>query len=80
MRKILPPLILGLLLLGGWEAAVDVLAIPTYLLPGPVVIARTLVADWQTLAESWWITMSIALAALAAAVVLGVGLSVLFSA
>ncbi|MEI6203795.1 MAG: ABC transporter permease [Enhydrobacter sp.] len=80
MRKILPPLILGLLLLGGWEAAVDVLAIPTYLLPGPVVIARTLIADWRTLAESWWITMSIALAALAAAVVLGVGLSVLFSA
>ena len=74
MRKVLPPLILGLLLLGGWEAAVDVFAIPTYLLPGPVAIARTLVADWQTLAESWWITMSIALAALAAAVVLGVGL------
>ena len=80
MRKILPPLILGLLLLGGWEAAVDVFAIPTYLLPGPIAIARTLVSDWQTLAESWWITMSIALAALAAAVVLGVGLAVLFSA
>jgi NitT/TauT family transport system permease protein len=80
MRKVLPPLILGLLLLGGWEAAVDVFAIPTYLLPGPIAIARTLVTDWQTLAESWWITMSIALAALAAAVVLGVGLAVLFSA
>ena len=80
MRKVLPPLILGLLLLCGWEAAVDVFAIPTYLLPGPIAIARTLVTDWQTLAESWWITMSIALAALAAAVVLGVGLAVLFSA
>jgi NitT/TauT family transport system permease protein len=80
MRKIAPPLILGLLLLGGWEAAVDVFAIPTYLLPGPIAIARTLATDWQTLAQSWWITMSIALAALAAAVVLGVGLAVLFSA
>jgi NitT/TauT family transport system permease protein len=80
MRKTLPPLILGLLLLGGWEAAVDLFAIPPYLLPGPVAIARTLVTDWRTLAESWWITMSIALAALAAAVVLGVGLAVLFSA
>src|SRR3984957_12694603 len=80
MRKVLPPLILGLLLLGGWEAAVDVFAIPTYLLPGPVAIAGTLVTDWQTLAESWWITMSIALAALAAAGGLGVGLAVLFSA
>ena len=80
MRKVLPPLILGLLLLGGWEAAVRAFHIAPHLLPGPVAIARTLVADWQTLAESWWITMSIALAALAAAVVLGLGLAVLFSA
>jgi NitT/TauT family transport system permease protein len=80
MRKVLPPLILGLLLLGGWEAAVRAFAIPPYLLPGPAAIARTLVDDWQTLAQSWWITMSIALAALAAAVVLGGGLAVLFSA
>jgi NitT/TauT family transport system permease protein len=80
MRKVLPPLILGVLLLGGWEAAVRVFGIAPYLLPGPVAIARTLVADWQTLAESWWITMSIALAALAAAVILGLGLAVLFSA
>jgi NitT/TauT family transport system permease protein len=80
MRRTLPPLILGLLMLAGWEAAVRAFAIPSYLLPGPVAIARTLVADWHTLAESWWVTMSIALAALAAAVVLGVGLAVLFSA
>ena len=80
MRKVLPPLILGLLLLGGWEAAVDAFAIPQYLLPGPVAVVQTLVSDWRTLAQSWWITMSIALAALAAAVVLGVGLAVLFSA
>ena len=80
MRRSLPPLILGLLMLVGWELAVRAFAIPPYLLPGPVAIARTLVSDWRTLAESWWITMSIALAALAAAVVLGVGLAVLFSA
>ena len=80
MRKVVPPLVLGLLLLGGWEAVVRTFAIPPYLLPGPLAIARTLVNDWQTLAQSWWITLSIALAALAAAVVLGVGLAVLFSA
>ena len=80
MPKVLPPLILGLLLLAGWEAAVRVFHIAPYLLPGPVAIVRTLMVDWQTLAESWWITMSIALAALAAAVVLGVALAVLFSA
>ena len=36
MRKVLPPLILGLLLLGGWEAAVRAFHIAPYLLPGPV--------------------------------------------
>jgi NitT/TauT family transport system permease protein len=80
MRRAFPPMVLGLLLLVGWEAAVRAFGIAPYLLPGPVAIARTLVADWRTLAESWWITMSIALAALAAAVVVGVGLAVLFSA
>jgi len=80
MRKVFPPLVLGLLLLVGWEAGVRAFGIASYLLPGPIAIARTLVSDWRTLAESWWITMSIALAALAAAVVVGVGLAVLFSA
>lgn len=80
MRKVFPPMVLGMLLLVAWEVAVRAFNIPPYLLPGPVAIACTLVADWRTLAESWWITMSIALAALAAAVVIGVGLAVLFSA
>ena len=79
MRKILPPLILGLLLLGGWEAAVDVLAIPTYLLPGPVVIARTLVADWDTLSGSLLVTLRITFEALFAAVLGGVLLALLFA-
>jgi len=80
LRRAFPPVFLGMLLLVGWEAMVRAFGIAPYLLPGPVAIARTLVTDWQTLAESWWITMSIALAALAAAVVVGVGLAVLFSA
>ncbi len=80
MRKVLPPLILGVLMLAAWEGAVRAFGIAPYLLPGPLAIARTLVENWRTLAGSWWITMSIALAALAAAVVLGVALAVLFSA
>ena len=70
---------LGLLALGLWEGLVRVFAIPSYLLPGPIQIFITLVQDWGTLMESWWITMSISLAALAAAVVLGVVLAVLFA-
>jgi NitT/TauT family transport system permease protein len=79
MRKIVPPVVLGLLVLGAWQGAVDHFGIPPYLLPGPMVVLQALVSDWSTLAPSWWITISIALAALAAAVVLGVGLALLFS-
>jgi len=78
--KILAPLVLGLAVLALWEGLVRAFAIPPYLLPGPLLIAKTLVVDWRTLMDSWWITMSISLAALAVAVVLGLSLSILFSA
>ena len=77
--RVIAPLVLGLLALALWEGAVRRFAIPPYILPGPLLIARTLVTDWRTLMESWWITMSIALAALAVAVVLGLVLAILFS-
>ena len=78
--RVIAPLVLGLLVLGGCEAMVRAWAIPSYLLPGPLLIAKTLVTDWRTLIDSWWITMSISLSALAVAVVLGLVLSILFSA
>lgn len=80
MRRVMPPLVLGVLMLAGWEWTVRSLDVPPYILPGPVAIAHALVESWRTLLDSWWITMSVALAALAAAVVLGVALAVLFSA
>ena len=78
--KFVAPLVLGLAALGVWEGLVRAFHIPPYLLPGPILILQTLITDWQTLMESWWITMSISLAALTAAVVLGVALAVLFAA
>ncbi len=77
--KIVAPLILGALVLALWEQAVRAFAIPPYVLPGPVLIARTLVTDWGTLAPSLWVTVAITLEALAAAVVIGGLLAVLFS-
>jgi len=73
------PTIAAALALLAWEGAVRLFDIPPYLLPGPIVILKTLVIDWGTLMESWWITMSISLAALTVAVVLGVALAVLFA-
>lgn len=77
--KILMPLMVGILALAGWELAVRLQGIPVYILPGPILIAKTMVSDWGTLSGSLWITLSISLAALSAAVVLGVSLSVLFA-
>lgn len=79
LSKVLAPLILGMLVLIGWQVIVELFAIPPYLLPGPFLIARTLVSQWNTLAGSWWITLSISLAALAVAVALGLLLAIMFS-
>ena len=50
--RVLAPVAMGLLLLGGWELAVRHLAVPAYVLPGPVAIARALVADWGVLSAA----------------------------
>jgi len=80
LPQVVAPQVLGLLALGAWEAVVRAWKIPPYLLPGPILILQTLVQDWGTLIDSWWVTMSISLAALTAAVVLGVFLAVSFAA
>ena len=73
------PVLLGILMLALWEGAVRAAAIPPYILPGPLTIAETLVADWSTLLASLLVTLRITLEALAAAVVVGGLLAVLFS-
>ncbi|MDB5382710.1 MAG: transporter permease [Rhodospirillales bacterium] len=77
--RLLAPLGLGVLFLGGWEAAVRLREIPPYILPGPIAIARALAADWVSLAVSLWVTLQITFAALFAAAVLGLILAVLFA-
>jgi NitT/TauT family transport system permease protein len=77
--KVLMPLLVGLLAVTVWEILVRVNEIPAYILPGPLLIAQTMVTDWGTLSGSLWITLSISLAALCVAVLLGVSLSVLFA-
>jgi NitT/TauT family transport system permease protein len=77
--KILAPLLIGVLALGAWEATVRYNNIPHFILPGPLLIGQTLIVDWGTLSGSLWITLSITLAALAAAVTIGVALAILFT-
>lgn len=73
------PILMGLAMLALWEAVVRLAATPPYILPGPILVAKTLVTDWSTLWPALVVTMHITLEALLAAVVVGVLLAVLFS-
>ncbi|MFY8156727.1 MAG: ABC transporter permease [Rhabdaerophilum sp.] len=76
---ILAPILVGILIIGLWEWVVRYKNIPSYLFPGPLEIAQTLVQDWHTLSGALWITLSITFAALFAAVSVGVALAILFT-
>jgi NitT/TauT family transport system permease protein len=78
-QRLLAPIAIGALMLGLWEFAVWRLGVPYYILPGPWRIFTTLIADWDTLSTSLWITLEIAGLALLAAVVVGGALAVLFT-
>lgn len=75
---VVPAFTLGCGLLG-WEAVVRWNNIPPYLLPAPSVIIATLFTDWGTLSSSLWVTLSITLKALVAAVIGSVTLAIIFS-
>ncbi|MBN9450670.1 MAG: ABC transporter permease [Bosea sp.] len=77
--RIFAPLVIGVAVLALWEFAVRWNDIPHYVLPGPILVGQTLVADWGTLSGSLWVTLKITFMALAAAIVVGVTLAVLFS-
>ena len=77
--RVLAPTVIALLFLGGWEAVVRINAIPPYILPGPLLVARTLVQDWGTLSVSLLVTLKITAMALAVAASLGLLLAVLFA-
>jgi NitT/TauT family transport system permease protein len=67
--RILAPLIVGAIILFAWEAAVRIEQVPPYILPGPILIAKTLWIDGPSLLGSLAVTLRITLAALAAAVI-----------
>jgi NitT/TauT family transport system permease protein len=79
LHRIAAPLAVGLLMLAGWEAVVRINSIPPYILPGPVLVAETLWRDGPSLLLSLTVTLRITLAALAAAVILGGALAILFA-
>lgn len=61
---LLAPMLLLALLLGAWEAACRLLAVPSYFLPPPSEVAAAVVADAESLAISAGNTLIMALVAL----------------
>jgi NitT/TauT family transport system permease protein len=76
---ILFPLLLAMLVLGGWEWAIAHWQVPHYLLPSPSAIGRALADNAGSLMEAWASTLYVAVQAFIAATVLGVMVAIGFS-
>jgi NitT/TauT family transport system permease protein len=76
--RVLYPLLVALLLLGTWQGVVTGLALPPYLLPSPLLVLQTLVADGPVLWAALLVTLKITLLSFAAAVLLGTLISFVF--
>lgn len=62
-----------------WDLVVRLGDIPPYLLPGPFLVFRTLVADWPILSASLGVTLLTALEGFIAAAIGGIALALLFN-
>ncbi|MEM6329372.1 MAG: ABC transporter permease [Planctomycetota bacterium] len=81
LRRTVPvaaPLLVGLAVLAAWEAAVWYFQTPPYLLPAPSAIGEKIQQNAGRLASAWLVTFGTMAVALAAAVLLGVALAVVF--
>ena len=77
--RIVLPAVIGVLTLFAWDLVVRINHIPHYILPGPLLVANSLWNDWGTLWPALLVTVRITFMALAAAVIGGVGLALLFA-
>jgi NitT/TauT family transport system permease protein len=79
VAEIVAPAIVGVIFVAAWEAVVRIVHLPPYVLPGPLLVAKTLWHDGPLLLTSLLFTLRITAAALLAAVVVGGGLAILFA-
>src|SRR5258708_33982030 len=78
IADLLPPLVVGILFLVGWEACCWIFRIPSYLVPSPSLIAKTFVADAPSLLHALWVTLRVTLIALALSIGIGTPIAFLF--
>lgn len=77
VARIVPPLAVAAVVIGGWEAYVGITNINEILLPPPTRVASALWSDKSLLVSDAWVTVREILYGYLLAVVLGVGLAIL---
>ena len=78
-KEAVAPLLAFAAFLALWEGLVRVKGIPPYVLPAPSLILTRLYEDRALMAASLWVTVNVALQALALATLGGVGLALLMA-
>ena len=78
LAEVLPPLVVGVIIVASWEAACRIFAIPAYLFPAPSAIAQAIATDTPGLMRALWSTLKVALIALTLSTVIGSVLAFLF--
>src|SRR5271156_5365888 len=78
IADVLPPLVVGLLLLAGWETCCWAFQIPSYLVPTPSLIAKTFVLNAPALLHSLMVTLRVTFTALALSIGIGTAIAFLF--
>ena len=72
------PVIVAVIVIGAWQALVAAYDVPAYLVPSPMTVLRTLIADRALLFASLGVTLGVALTALGISIVLGGLIALLF--
>ncbi|MGQ4645993.1 ABC transporter permease subunit [Lyngbya aestuarii] len=76
---VIAPVVVGITVLLIWEILVRVTGVPSYLLPGPLLVLQTLISEWNALFNSLIITLQITVSALILATVSGLLVATLFT-
>jgi NitT/TauT family transport system permease protein len=78
LQRIGYPLLVALVLVGGWQGLVVGLDLPHYLVPSPLLMVQTLADNFAQLMLALWVTIKVTVLAFALATVVGVAISFLF--
>ncbi|MEH2059814.1 MAG: ABC transporter permease [Nostoc sp.] len=76
---VLAPMVVGIIALLLWDIFVRITHLPPYILPGPLLVFKTLTTDWNELFPSLLITLQITVVAFIAAAISGLLMAILFT-